>query len=61
MLFRTADHRTLLPASALIGGVMLLFGDLLSKALLLPINTITALMGIPIVVYIVLRNRNLMQ
>ena len=61
MMFRSADHRTLLPASALIGGVMMLLGDIISKALVLPINTITALMGIPIVVYIVLRNRNLMQ
>ena len=61
MVFRSADHRILLPASALIGGGMMLVGDIISKWLLLPINTITALMGIPIVVYIVLRNRNLMQ
>lgn len=61
MIFRTADHRVLLPASAIIGSAMMLVGDILSKLMLLPINTITALMGIPVVVYIVFRNRNLMQ
>ena len=61
MLFRTADHRILIPASAIMGAAMLLIGDIIAQQLLLPINTITALMGIPVVVYIVTRNRNLMQ
>ena len=57
MLFRSADHRTLLPATILSGVVMMLVGDILAKYFVLPINTITALMGIPIVVYIVTRHR----
>ena len=57
MLFRSADHRTLLPATILSGVVMLLVGDIVAKYFALPINTITALMGIPIVVYIVTRKR----
>ena len=57
MLFRSADHRTLLPATILSGVVMMLVGDILAKYFVLPINTITALMGIPIVVYIVTRRR----
>ena len=61
MLFRTADHRILIPSSAIIGALMMLIGDIIAKLLLLPINTVTALMGIPVVVYIVTRNRNLMQ
>ena len=61
MLFASADHRILIPASAIIGAIMMLCGDIISKALMLPINTITALMGIPVVIYIVTRNRNLMQ
>lgn len=61
MIFRSADHRILIPASAIVGAAMLLIGDIISKVMLLPINTITALMGIPVVVYIVTRNRNLMQ
>lgn len=59
MLFREADHRILLPASALTGGCLLLVCDILSKWMLLPINTITALMGIPIVVWVVLQHRNI--
>ena len=57
MLFRSADHRTLLPATVLAGVVMLLLGDIVAKYFTLPINTITALMGIPIVIYIVMRRR----
>ena len=57
MLFRSADHRTLLPATILSGVTMLLVGDILAKYFVLPINTITALMGIPIVIYIVTRRR----
>ena len=57
MLFRSADHRTLLPATILSGVMMLLVGDILAKYFVLPINTITALMGIPIVIYIVTRRR----
>lgn len=57
MLFRSADHRILLPSTMLSGVVMLLVGDILAKYFVLPINTITALMGIPIVIYIVTRHR----
>jgi iron complex transport system permease protein len=57
MLFRSADHRTLLPATILSGVVMMLVGDIVAKCFALPINTITALMGIPIVIYIVTRHR----
>ena len=57
MLFRSADHRILLPATILSGVTMLLVGDIVAKYFALPINTITALMGIPIVIYIVTRRR----
>ena len=57
MVFRSADHRVLLPATILSGVLMLLVGDIVAKYFALPINTITALMGIPIVVYIVTRKR----
>lgn len=59
MLFRNADHRVLVPASALCGAVVLLSCDIVSKWLTLPINTITALLGIPIVIWVVIRNKNL--
>ena len=57
MLFREADHRILLPAAALTGIVVLLVCDIVSKQLTLPVNTITALLGIPIVIWVVVRNQ----
>ena len=54
-IFRTADHRILIPASALLGAIMLIGSDILSRHFLIPINAITSLAGIPIVIYIVLR------
>ena len=59
ILFREADHRTLMPASAMTGAVALLLCDIISKMLTLPVNTITALLGIPIVVWVVIRNKNI--
>ena len=61
MTFRSADHRILFPASIVVGAIMMLLSDIISKLLLLPINTITALMGIPVVIYIVTRNRKLVR
>lgn len=59
MWFRSADHRILMPGSMLAGAALLLVCDLVAKTLTLPINTITALMGIPVVILVVVRNRNL--
>lgn len=55
MIWRTADHRQLLPATILLGGAVVLLCDIISKLLTLPINAITALLGIPVVIYILLR------
>lgn len=54
-IFRSADHRVLIPASALLGAIMLVSSDIISRHFLIPINAITSLAGIPIVIYIVLR------
>lgn len=59
ILFRDADHRTLVPATAMTGAVALLTCDIISKMLTLPVNTITALLGIPIVIWVVIRNKNI--
>lgn len=57
--FRNADHRTLVPAAALTGAAALLVCDIVSKLLALPVNTVTALTGIPIVIWVVVRNKNI--
>lgn len=58
MLFRSADHRILMPGTMLAGAGLLLVCDLMAKLLALPINSITALMGIPVVIVVVVRNRS---
>ena len=63
MTFRTSDHRTLMPATMLWGGVAMLLCcllcDLIARySVMLPVNTITALLGVPIIIFVVLRNRN---
>ena len=57
MLFRNSDHRVLMPGTILSGAAILLLCDIVSKLFTLPINAITALLGIPIVVWVVLRNK----
>lgn len=57
MLFRNSDHRVLIPGTILSGAAILLLCDIVSKLFTLPINAITALLGIPIVVWVVLRNK----
>jgi iron complex transport system permease protein len=59
LLFANSDHRILLPGTLLTGAAVLLLCDIISKSLTLPINAITSLLGIPIVVWIVLRNKSI--
>lgn len=59
-LFRTPNHRTILPASILCGAITLLICDMISQLPgmqgTLPINAVTALFGSPIIVWIILKN-----
>lgn len=59
ILFSDADHRVLMPGAALAGMIVMLVCDLISKLWTLPVNTITALLGIPIVVWVVVRNKTI--
>ncbi len=63
LVFKTANHNVLLPGTLIIGGIVLLFSDIISqlpgKESTLPINSITALVGIPIVIWIIIRNKKL--
>ena len=63
MIFADADHRVLMPASILLGAAVMLLCDMISQLpgynIVLPINTITALLGIPIVIVVIVRNRKI--
>ncbi len=57
MAIAESNHRLLMPASMLAGAAVLLLCDIVSKSFTIPVNAITALLGIPIVIWVVLKNR----
>ncbi|MDD5997830.1 MAG: iron ABC transporter permease [Paludibacteraceae bacterium] len=60
-LFRTSDHRILLPATLLCGMGLALLCNLISKIPgangVIPINSVTALIGAPIALYVLLKRK----
>lgn len=58
MIFDTADHRTLIPANILTGASILIICDIFSKLWVLPINAITSILGIPVIIFVVLRYKS---
>jgi iron complex transport system permease protein len=61
IVFRTSDHRKLIPASILIGAIIMLLSDIISQLpgsdKVLPLNSVTSLVGIPVVIWVILRTR----
>lgn len=64
MTFRTSDHRVLMPASMLWGALSMLLCcfvcDLVAYGGIatFPINAVSSLLGIPIIIIVIIRNRN---
>ncbi len=60
-LMAGADHRLVLPASALLGAIVLTGADLLARTLVtpaeLPIGIITALIGTPVFLYMLIKKQ----
>ena len=56
-----SDHRFLLPASVLLGGAFLTLADSLARSWMapmqLPVGVLTALLGIPVFLYLLARAR----
>lgn len=60
MIFRTADHRSLMPATLLCGSCTALLCNLLCtlpSAGVLPLNAVTPVIGIPVIIYVILCRR----
>ena len=53
-IFRTTNHRVLIPASALVGANLALLSGLVPK---IPLSSVTSLVGAPVVLWIFLRTR----
>jgi iron complex transport system permease protein len=62
-LFNTSSHRILIPACCLVGTVLMLACDIIAQLpgsqTVLPINVITALIGSPVVIWIIAAPRKL--
>jgi iron complex transport system permease protein len=60
-LLGTSDHRALVPAVIMMGGIVTLIAQVVSllpgSSGILPINAVTALIGAPVVVFVLLRSR----
>ncbi|MBS9393004.1 MAG: iron ABC transporter permease [Dolichospermum sp. LBC05a] len=61
-LFNTSDHRILIPSVIIMGAILALFADLVSQILInqmvLPLNAITALIGTPVVTWVILQRNS---
>ena len=58
MIFRTSDHRILLPATLLVGSAVALLCNLvcvLPAHMVLPLNAVTPVVGVPVILYVILR------
>jgi len=59
MIFNSSNHKILLPATAIIGAIAMLFSDIIAQVpnseFTLPINAITSLFGAPIVIWLLVR------
>lgn len=58
-IFRTSSHKILIPASILTGAVLILICDMITQIpeYTLPINTVSALFGAPVIIWIILRRK----
>jgi iron complex transport system permease protein len=63
MVFHTSSHKVLFPACILIGAIVMLFSDIVAQMpganFTLPINAVTSILGIPVIVWIILKNKKL--
>ena len=63
LLFNTSNHKTLLPAVAICGAIIMLICDSIAQVpnseYTLPINAITSLFGAPIIIWLLVRKRKI--
>jgi len=63
MIFHSSSHKILFPATLLIGAIVMLFSDIVAQLpgtnITLPINAVTSILGIPVIVWIILKNKKM--
>ena len=61
LLFNNADHRILVPGTMLTGFISMLLCDIIAKKFLLPVNCITALLGVPVILWGIAKNLRIIK
>jgi len=63
LVFKTSDHKILLPAVAILGAIILLVCDIVAQLptseFTLPINAVTSLIGAPVVIWLLVRKKKI--
>jgi len=63
LLLKSSDHKLLIPAAVILGAEVLLLSDVLSNLpadnIQLPINSITSLIGVPIILWIIFNRQSI--
>lgn len=60
-VLRTSDHRVLVPSTLMLGAITALLAAIVAEvpgsSIILPLNAVTALIGAPVVIWVILRRR----
>ncbi len=63
VVFTTANHKVLIPAVGLTGALLMIVTDFIAQlpgsAHVLPINAVTAIIGGPVVIWVIVRHKNI--
>lgn len=62
-LFNTSDHRILMPSCMLMGASVAMIAGLIARVpgshLILPLNAVTAFLGAPVIIWVILKQNNI--
>jgi iron complex transport system permease protein len=65
LILKTSDINRLLPLSLLLGAILVLLADLISRGafggVLLPINAVLSVLGVPIIIYFIFKKMSFVK
>jgi len=65
LVFATSSHNYLIPGTMMLGSIALLLSDIISQlpgsGRILPVNSVTALIGIPVLIWIIVRRNKFVR
>jgi len=61
VLFKTSDHKVLIPGTIMLGAAVMIASDIISQlpgsGNIIPVNSVTSMIGIPVVIWVIFRNK----